>query len=79
MFTSCGFFFEDFHRIEPQNNVAYAAKAVWLTKQATGIDLADQALHQLRSVRSHRSGLRADTVFSQTWIRANDLTDENLA
>ncbi len=28
MFTSCGWFFEDFHRIEPQNNIAYAANAV---------------------------------------------------
>lgn len=79
MFTSCGFYFEDFHRIEPLNNVAYAAKAVWLTKQATGIDLSEQADQLLRPVRSHRSGLRADTVFSQTWLRANDLLEENLS
>ncbi len=72
MFTSCGFFFEDFHRIEPQNNVSYAAMAVWLTKLATGVNLEDKALQLLKSVRSSKSGLRADTVFSQTWIRAID-------
>ncbi len=33
IFTSCGWFFDNFHRIEPQNNIAYAAQAVWLTKQ----------------------------------------------
>ena len=36
MFTSCGWFFDDFDRIEPKNNVAYAAQAVRLTHQATG-------------------------------------------
>ena len=39
VFTSCGWFFDDFGRIEPQNNVAYAAQAVWLTYLATGVDL----------------------------------------
>jgi hypothetical protein len=76
MFTSCGLYFEDFHRIEPQNNVAYAAMAVWLTKIATGVSLEENALQLFRPVRSQRSGLRADTVFSQTWIRANDLIEE---
>jgi hypothetical protein len=28
IFTSCGWFFDDFSRIEPRNNVAYAAQAV---------------------------------------------------
>ena len=73
MFTSCGWFFDEFHRIEPQNNIAYAAKAVWLTNHATGINLEDLALKLLHDVRSNRTGLRGDTVFSQTWIRANDL------
>ena len=36
MFTSCGWFFDEFHRIEPQNNIAYAANAAWLTEKATG-------------------------------------------
>jgi hypothetical protein len=40
MYTSCGFFFENFDRIEPQNNVAYARHAVTLTEQATGVDLS---------------------------------------
>lgn len=64
MFTSCGWFFEDFDRIEPRNNVAYAAQAVNLVRQATGIDLETYALADLDRVISQRSGLRASQVFS---------------
>lgn len=65
MYTSCGWFFDDFDRIEPKNNVAYAAQAVLLTHLATGIDLAPRALEAMRGVVSWRSGLRADQVFEQ--------------
>ncbi|HOD05706.1 MAG TPA: DUF3536 domain-containing protein [Anaerolineaceae bacterium] len=64
MFTSCGWFFEDFDRIEPRNVVAYAAQAVWLTNLATGEDFSQKALGWLRPVESWVSGLRADVVFS---------------
>jgi hypothetical protein len=64
MFTSCGWYFDDFDRIEPRNNIAYAAQAVWLTYLATGIDLSADALAQLRSVSSQRSGLKGDAVFA---------------
>jgi alpha-amylase/alpha-mannosidase (GH57 family) len=63
MYTSCGWFFEDFDRIEPRNNVAYAARAVYLVQAATGIDLSDMALQELRFVVSNRSGLSGDEVF----------------
>ncbi len=70
MFTSCGWYFEDFDRIEPRNNVAYAAQAIWLTHQATGVDLTSLAMAWLRPVKSWRSGLRGDVVFSQFFQRA---------
>jgi alpha-amylase/alpha-mannosidase (GH57 family) len=69
MFTSCGYFFEDFDRIEPRNNVIYAAQAVWLTRQATGIDLQRQIQCQLRHVVSRRSGLTAEDVFQRHFER----------
>jgi hypothetical protein len=72
MFTSCGWFFDDFDRIEPRNNLAYAAQAVRLARIATGEDLAPQALSDLQSVTSPRTGMRADTLFSyhlqRTWV-----------
>jgi len=78
MFTSCGWFFEHFHRIEPQNNVAYAAQAVWLTKQAIGVDLKPLALDLLKQVKDERTGLRGDTVFAERYQRTEDfVADEN--
>lgn len=65
MFTSCGWFFADFDRIEPRNVLAYAAHAVRLAQQATGIDLASQAMEDLCKVVSPSCGLRADMVFTR--------------
>jgi hypothetical protein len=72
MFTSCGWFFDDFDRIEPRNNVAYAAQAVWLTKMATGVDLTQSAINHLHQVKSWRSGLHADVVFVHHMLRARN-------
>ena len=78
MFASCGWFFDHFHRIEPQNNVAYASQAVWLTKHATGIDLKPLALELLHHVRDDRTGLRGDTVFAERYQRTEDfIADKN--
>lgn len=70
MFTSCGWFFDDFNRIEPRNAVAYAAQAVWLTNRATGVDLSRRALSWLHPVKSWRSELSADEVFGNHLERA---------
>ncbi|NPV56542.1 MAG: DUF3536 domain-containing protein [Anaerolineae bacterium] len=70
IYTSCGWFFDDFDRIEPRNIIAYAAQAVWLTWLATGVNLKQHAEEALRHVQSWRSGLRADTVFDHQLERA---------
>jgi hypothetical protein len=76
MFTSCGWFFDEFDRIEPRNNVAYAAQAVWLTQKATGIDLTDQALNSLKNVKSRRTGLKGEVVFKQKYLKAKNANSE---
>jgi hypothetical protein len=63
IFTSCGWFFEDFDRIEPKNVIAYAAQSVRLAQLATGDDLSPQVMTDLKHVISPRTGLRADAVF----------------
>ncbi len=65
IFTSCGWYFDDFSRIEPRNNVAYAAQAVRLTSKATGVNLTDQLMADLRYVSSYRSSLRGDKVLQR--------------
>ncbi|MFZ0533194.1 MAG: DUF3536 domain-containing protein [Anaerolineales bacterium] len=65
IYTSCGWYFDDFSRIEPRNNVAYAAQAVRLTYMATGINLSEQFKADLHYVVSQRTGLRGDKVFQR--------------
>ncbi|MEI8131124.1 MAG: DUF3536 domain-containing protein [Leptolinea sp.] len=65
MYTSCGWFFDDFDRIEPRNNVKYAAQAVWFTTQAAGEIQISSFLPVFEQVISPRTGLRADQVFLQ--------------
>ncbi len=78
MYTSCGWFFEDFDRIEPRNNMAYAAQAVLLVRQATGVDLESMLVPELKLVKSERSNLSADRVFQRHLIRAESLNSERV-
>ncbi len=52
MYTSCGWFFEDLSRIEPRNNIGYAAMAIEQTRLATGIDMSDSLRSDLTAVKS---------------------------
>lgn len=65
MFMSCGWFFEDFSRIEPRNVVAYAAQVVNLNKLATGIDLTAQVMADLRYVKNQSGHIQGDLVFAK--------------
>jgi hypothetical protein len=65
IFTSCGWYFDDFSRIEPRNNVAFAAQAVRLTFMATGVNLSEQLMADLHYVVSYRSSIRGDKVFQR--------------
>ena len=70
MYTSCGWFFDDFDRIEPKNNLAYASQAVRLVRLASGVDLEPYLTKDLSKVRSPSSGLRADRIFRYYLRRA---------
>ena len=77
MFTSCGWFYNSLDRIEPRNNIAYAAQAVWLTKQATGVDLQPKAMALLSQVIDHHCGLQGDHLFADRYARAEVYAREN--
>jgi hypothetical protein len=55
IFTSCGWYFDDFSRIEAKNCIAYSAQAIRLTHLATGVDLTGQTVADLRYVTSKRT------------------------
>lgn len=65
IFTSCGWFFDDFSRTEPKNNIAYAAQAVRLTYMASGVNLSESFKADLHYVASRRTRLRGDKVFEK--------------
>ncbi len=73
MFTSCGWYFDDFGRLEPKNNVAHAAQVVRLVYLATGVDLSAQTTADLKHVHSHRTSSRGDLVFQRQLHRAGEL------
>ncbi len=83
IYTSCGWFFDDFDRIEPKNVIAYAAHAVRLARLATGDDLSVQTASDLIQVISPVTGLRADQVFneqlSRSWTAEDHLSISNSA
>lgn len=53
MFTSCGWFFDDISGIETIQNLLYAARAMQLHRQLTGIDLEPSFLAKLEPARSN--------------------------
>lgn len=78
IFTSCGWFFEDFDRIEPKNVITYAAQAVRLARLASGDDLSSQTMSDLKHVVSPISELGADQIFkaqlSRSWVADDHLS-----
>jgi alpha-amylase/alpha-mannosidase (GH57 family) len=69
MFTSCGWFFNDLDRIEPKNAVTYAARAVWLVKKATGIDISPEITVILEKSKSWQNAVSALDFFKEAMQR----------
>lgn len=53
MFTSCGWFFEEISRPEGVQILSYAARAIDLAGEATGVDLEPEFLHLLAKAPSN--------------------------
>ncbi|MCD6401067.1 MAG: DUF3536 domain-containing protein [Anaerolineales bacterium] len=66
MFTSCGWFFDRFDRIETRNNIAYAAHALWLVYLATGINLSDQFEEDLLDVRRSDISISGQEIYQDS-------------
>ncbi len=70
MNTSCGWFFDDFDRIEPQNVVSYAAHAIYWTEIATQCAFYDTVLPFFKKILSQRTLVSGDIIFSQQYQRS---------
>ncbi len=70
MFTSCGWFFDELGRIEPRNNIGYAAQSILLIENASKINLATQAGELIKDVSSTRFNINGQTIFQEYYERA---------
>lgn len=69
MFTSCGWFFDDLSRIEPCNNINYAAHSASLMHKATGKDYTGEVLSQLKEAVDRSNQLKAADYFKSAYQR----------
>ena len=67
MFASCGWFFNDFDRIEPRNNIAFAAYAIYLIDKTFKTNLGSKYENLLANVQSEQTGLAGAVVFKQAY------------
>jgi hypothetical protein len=70
MYTSCGWFFEDFDRIEPQNIIAYATQALILTNKVNGVDYFTKIESKLERIVSSTSGVSGLAMYNQYLLRS---------
>ncbi len=71
MYTSCGWFFDDFDRIEPINVVSYAAQALYWTSLVSGAGYPQTLRPYFEKISSWRTGLNGAKVFQLQWERAS--------
>jgi alpha-amylase/alpha-mannosidase (GH57 family) len=64
MFTSCGWFFEEFDRIEPRNNLKYAAQALILSEAVSNEPLINDLLPLLRVIPNPINNTSAGIFFA---------------
>jgi len=76
MYTSCGFFFEDLSRLEPRYVIAYAAKAIHLVKEATGVSLEEGFKRDLRLAVSWITDQTGEDIYEE--VMSNELTRASL-
>jgi len=70
MYTSCGWFFDDFDRIEPQNVVSYAAQALYWTEIATQNSLIEAVVPYFERIHSQMNLVSGDIILTQQYRRA---------
>jgi len=72
MYTSCGFFFEDLSRLESRYVIAYAAKAIHLVREATGISLEKGFKRDLRLAVSWITEQTGEDIYEE--VTSNEAT-----
>jgi len=69
MFTSCGWFFDELNRIEPRNNIGYAAQVTVFLELASHKELAAGMADKLKGAKSTRFNVNGYDVFMEYYER----------
>jgi len=72
MFASCGWFFNEFDRIEPRNSISNAAYAIYLIDKTLNTNLGQKYVSLLSRVKSEETGITGDIVFAQAYESYKD-------
>ena len=78
MFTSCGWFFDELNRIEPRNNIGYAAQVTVFLELASHRELADEMADKLKDVKSTRFNVNGYDVFMDYYQRGRKNINKDL-
>jgi hypothetical protein len=70
MYASCTFFFEELERLEPRYAIANAARALALTRYATGDDLTHGFRRDLKAVVSGKTGRTGADILNELLEKA---------
>ncbi len=70
MYTSCGWFFEDFDRIEPKNVVSYAALTLFWCEAASSLKFKESVIPLFAEIHSQRNHVSGDAIFNMNYLRA---------
>ena len=70
MYTSCGWFFSDVSGLETLIILRFAAKAIELAKEISGIDLEEEFLRKLSDAKSNLPQYRDGRYIYETKIKS---------
>lgn len=80
MYTSCGWFFDDISGIETVQILAYAARAIQLTKEVTNISLEEGYLSILENAKSYYENFKNGVFIYKNFVKPKilELTDVSI-
>jgi alpha-amylase/alpha-mannosidase (GH57 family) len=79
MYTSCGWFFDELSGIETVQVIHYAARAIQLAKQVSGIDLEAHYLDILKQAKSNIADYEDGAKIYNMWVKPTMLDLKRVA
>ncbi len=79
MFTSCGWFFDEFSGLEPVQNLRYALRAIELTQEHSTVDLSQGLLDYLKTIQPNNHEYASGSDVWQELVLSDSLGSDLIA